>query len=161
MIAKIHHGLILNHLWQGWADLFLGSHSILGMVNTVMYHLDAPTTKDLLPSLQGVWPSDSLQLTALESASAKENHLIQGHDLPGAALFSHWTKLEIYRPTLTWSNIDGQLLQSVPLHWPTFWHQLGFILCSTCFFPSFFHRCSSLINTLHPKVHRSTCFRRA
>lgn len=90
-----------------------------------------PTRKDLLPSLQGVWLSDSLQLTASESASATENNLTQGHVLPRADLFQPPSKVRDRETILAWDSSEGQLLQNVPTCWPTFWQ-----ICISLTFPS-------------------------
>lgn len=55
------------------------------MVNTERYHKDLPgKLTSFLPSLQGVWLPDRLQLIASESASVSESELPQGHALPRA-----------------------------------------------------------------------------
>lgn len=102
-------------------------------------HRDVPPRsphKDLLPSLQGVWLPDSLQLTASESASATENKLTQGHVLPRADLFQPQSKVRDRETTLTWDSSEGQLLQNFPTCWPTLWQiciSLTFPWAQSCF----------------------------
>lgn len=117
--------------------------------------LRSPHKKDLLPGLQGVWPSDSLQLTASGSASSTESDLPQGHALPRAPLHLATEQSKRFKDP-TWNSSDGLLILvpecfAVLANTLADWHQFGFSPCPILFPPPSFHRCSPLITSCTPK----------